>query len=146
METIYSIVPDINMDKLKKTMESNKTFETFILICSQYNICIFGESKGSWYLKSNDTLIEECKRKRHDLYHNSIKKLGKLMKSEIDCVNEKIHIDDISSELKKGIKNLDLIISLLQDVYNDKCLSKMTESQKKKKERVILIEHYSNSS
>jgi hypothetical protein len=145
MERIYSVVPDINMDKLKKTMKSNKTFETFILICSQYNICIFGETNGSWYLKSNEVLIDECKAKRHELYHNSMKHLGKLMRNDIDSINERIQIDNISSELKKGIKNLDLIISLLKDVYNDKCLSKMTD-QNKKRDRVVLIEHYSNSS
>lgn len=146
IKSITKIIPitNINMDKLKKAMKSNKTFEMFMMICYQQNICIFFEENGEWILKSNSKLINDCKKRRQSLYKESIKSLQNLMKGDIDSIEEGMIIDKTMIELKKGIKNLDIVVSLLEDVYNDLCLSKMTEEEKPKK-NVLLIEHFSNS-
>jgi hypothetical protein len=135
---------DINIEKLKKAMKSNKTFDVFIKICCQYNISIFEQRANGWVLRSNQSLLDECKKKRSSMYDKCMKGLSILMNANMDYVKEKWEIDNIILELKKGIKNMDLVCSLLKDVYDDKCLTKMT-SEKTKTNRVVLIEHYSNS-
>lgn len=137
---------DININKLKKAMKSNKTFDMFITICCQYNICIFEHINGTWMLRNNKSLLEECKKKRMELYRESIQKMGSLMKSKMDYIQEKIELETMMEDLKQGIKNLDLLGSLLEDIYNDKCLNKMAVDRPKRTgNKVILIEHYSNS-
>lgn len=134
---------DINVDKIKQTMKSNKTFEVFMNICCQYDICLFTETPRGWVVKDNNILIEECKMVKRRVYQESINKLHTLMQTDTEWVDSKMRIDKISEDLKKNVKNLDMAISLLRNVYNEKSLSDITKKSDKKKD-LILIEEYSN--
>lgn len=144
-------ITHLNMDKLKKIMKSNKTFELFMNICCQNNICIFEVNDNNWMLKPNNVLIKECREKKRAFYQESVKRLYELMDTDMEWIDEKMRIDKMVDDLKKNIKNLDVIISLLKDVYDDNCLGKMTRepatpTSKKltKKQNYVLIEHFSN--
>ena len=134
---------NINVDKIKQTMRNNKTFEVFMNICCQYDICLFNETPDGWVVKENNILIEECKLVKQNVYQESINKLHTLMRTDTEWVDSKMRIDKISQDLKRNIKNLDMAISLLRNVYSEKSLSNITKKTDKKRE-LVLIEEYSN--
>jgi hypothetical protein len=136
---------NIDIDKVNQNIKNNKTFEVFMNICCQYDICIFKKDSANsgWCVKENKNLIEECTRIKQSKYQEAIAKLETLQQMDMEWLDSKMRIDKVTEDLKRNIKNLDMLISLLRNVYTSKSLINITKKCEEKK-KYMLIEEFSN--
>ncbi len=129
---------EFQTDKIIYNVNTNKTFRKFLELCNIYNINIFNNNKE---LKSIDNLLDDYKIIRKKVYNNHIIKILELEKQNLSCIDEIIYIEDLTLNLKKTLKDLDILYELLTKIYTDKTLSYMFPL---KKNEIMFIEEFSN--
>jgi len=127
MELDFSVIKEYYKDIDKNELDTiinnctiNKTFYKFIILCIKLNINIFKKINEKWVLKSTRQLLTICEKHKKNL----IKGYGfNILKYTLNDQNDKLIIEKIEDDLvklKKNIKNLDTLIYILKNIYNDK--------------------------
>lgn len=115
---------NISIDKLISNTQINKTLENFVNLCINYNISLLVINNNKLNIKNNNELLEECRNIKRQSYLKAILKLSEMMdENNLAWLDNKIMIDKISDDLKKTLKDLDIIEDMLLNVYTDKILN-----------------------
>jgi hypothetical protein len=99
----------------------NKTFGKLLKLCIKYEIQLFNNDNNTYNIRDNNDIlfdVIDLKKKSINKYSNDI----------LICMNNEKYIDDLDNlhyELKKTLKEIDILKYLLRDIYNDIELKKM---------------------
>ncbi len=109
----------VSIDKFLYQIQINTTLYAFVELCISYNICLIYTSQDTLMIKTNKMLLEECNKIKHAAYTKCIIKLYELMNNKNEWIDNNVQIDKNVDDLKKVLKDVDLLQDLLINVYTD---------------------------
>lgn len=137
----YIFESTISINKLLYNVEINKTFEYFMILCCKYNISLFEKINNLYHLKTNQQLIKDCKDIRKKIINKIILFYNNI--SDDDCsswIDIKTKIEKINNDIYTNLGEIDIILDLLQNVYDEDILSDQVKLNNNKS----VIEEFSN--
>jgi hypothetical protein len=137
---------NISIDRFISNTHMNKTLETFVALCMQYHIALLARRSGKLTVKTTKELLAECAALQDAAYKESIAGLSSLMNDKgAEWVDTSVRIDRLNHELKRKLKDLDMLKDMITNVYSDATLA---EQFKKPsvfgKKNYVFIEEFSN--
>lgn len=99
----------------------NKTFGKLLKLCIKYDVQLFNNNNNSYYIRDNKDILFDVINLKHKL-------VNKYSNNIIDKINNEKYIDEMDNlylELKKSLKEIEILKYLLGDIYNDNELKKM---------------------
>lgn len=119
----------------------NKTFYKFITLCSNLHIHIFSYRNGNFILKRNHHLVSICKKMKEDIIKKYSYSIAEISQSSIDSEKKIIEINGKHKLLNDRIMNLDDLIYMLEEIYNDETLTRMCYYYKKPEIKLFIAEY-----
>jgi hypothetical protein len=137
----YIFDSTISIDKLLYNVEINKTFEYFMILCCKYNISLFEKLNNFYYLKSNQQLLYDCRNIRKKIINKIILFYNNIIEDDSsNWIDIKTKIEKINNDIYTSLGEIDIILDLLQNVYDDDLLSDQIKLNNNK----CVIEEFSN--
>ena len=104
-------------------------------------IILFEKINNFFYLKSNNQLIQDCKKIRKKIINKIIIFYNNIMNDDnISWIDTKTKIDKINNDINTNLSEIDIIFDLLYNVYDDDLLSEQIKLNNQKN----VIEEFSN--
>lgn len=126
--TNLTLVNNDNCDEFKYQIDLNtiiynakndKTFHKLLTTCIKYDIHLFNQSSNICSLLTIDNLLNQINNKQQILTSN--------LSNELKNINSDwlVNIDNIYNIYKKKLKDLELIIYILKNFFNNNLLHKL---------------------
>ena len=127
-DTIYNI--DIKIIILNS--KTDKIFHKLLNLCIKYDIQLFNQTNNNCILYEIKNLLIQCEIKQKNIIDELSNKINEL-KIKGPSNTWLLDVDKIYTEYKKKLKDIEIIIYILKNSYDDKilmnmCCSKITNS------------------
>lgn len=119
-EDIYNI--DIKV--IISNAKTDKIFHKLLNLCIKYDIQLFYQNENACVLNEINHLLYQCDIKQKEIIEDLSKKINEISVSG-PLNTWLLDIDKIYNEYKKKLKDIEIILYILKNTYNDKLLINM---------------------
>lgn len=119
---------EIDIKILVSNAKIDKRFNKLLNLCIKYDIQLLNQNNNVCYLYKIDYLLNQCNQKQNQLLQKLINKINNINSNE-NFKEKYLNIEYYYNNFKKEIKDLDIIIYILKNSYDDNSLSYICNNQ-----------------
>jgi hypothetical protein len=135
----------VDVKKIIESAKSDKRFYKLLNLCIKYDIHLFNQYNESSSLLQIEQLLIQTNKKQSEMARELSEKIMNIsINGPID--SWLIDIENINSEYKKKFKDVEIIIYMLKNIYDDESLKTMCCIETKKQETTTNSSPYLSSS
>jgi hypothetical protein len=112
----------VDIQTIVQNAKNDKRFFKLLNLCIKYKIHIFDQQSDSHTLLNNNNLVDQSNEKLKELSKDLSKKINEL--SDVSN-NLYIDIDNVYNQYKKKCKDIELIIYILKNIFDDTSLKNL---------------------
>ncbi len=122
-------VVHVDMQMIITNARSDRRFHKLLGLCIKHNIHIFNQSDNVCTILSVDDLLRQCNERQKKLTKELSEKIAAI--SDTGITNDwLIDIDNVYIQYKKKFKEIEIIIYVLKNIFDDNILEKLCCVQK----------------
>lgn len=122
-------IAHVDMQMIITNARSDRRFHKLLGLCIRHNIHIFNQSNEVCTILSVDDLLQQCNEQQKKLTKELSEKIAVI--SDTGTTNDwLIDIDNVYMQYKKKFKEIEIIIYVLKNIFNDNMLEKLCCIQK----------------